>query len=62
MACLRDFIEDNYHRSCADEAGALLLEIENQQDTSLIEIKSVKKRCGLGECNDYPEECLRCNS
>jgi hypothetical protein len=19
------------------------------------------KRCGLGECNNYPEECLRCN-
>lgn len=20
-----------------------------------------KQRCGIGECNDYPEECLRCN-
>ncbi len=20
-----------------------------------------RKRCGLGECNNYPEECLRCN-
>lgn len=35
MSYLRDFIEDNAHRSCIDEPANLLIQIENQQSEEL---------------------------
>jgi hypothetical protein len=39
MSYLRDFIEDNAHRSCIDGPAQLLLEIEMQQSEKLKEFK-----------------------